>query len=87
MMRTSEDSADETNHQPETSSDESESDDGDEPGEVMFTHPTPLSFSLPHNHMLEQGAEAAVTLPPLEVRSVHSQPQGPKLSMLPPGPT
>ena len=56
MMRTSEDSADETNHQPATSSDESESDDGDEPGEVMLTHPTALSFSFPHNHMLEQVA-------------------------------
>ena len=87
MMRTSEDSADETNHQPATSSDESESDDGDESGEVMLTHPTALSFSFPHNHMLEQVAEAAVPVTPSEVRSVHSQPQRPKLSMLPPGTT
>ncbi len=57
------------NHQPEASSDESEdeslkSDDGDEPGEVMLTHPTPLSFSLPNNHVLDQGAKAAVAVPP-----------------------
>jgi hypothetical protein len=74
-------------HQPETSSEESESDDSDEPGEVMLTHPTALSFSFPHNHMLEQVAKAAVPVPPSEVRSVPSKPQCPKLSMVPPGPT
>jgi hypothetical protein len=73
--------------QSETSSDESESADGDEPGEVMLTHPTALSVSFPHKHMREQGAESAVTVPPPEVRSVHSQPQCPTLSMLPPGTT
>ena len=71
----------------ETSSDESESADGDEPGEVMLTHPTALSVPFTHKHMRAQGAESAVTVPPPEVRSVHSQPQCPKLSMLPPGTT
>jgi hypothetical protein len=57
------------NHQPETSSDESEDEslksaDGDQLGEVMLTHPTPLSISIPHNSVLEQGVVATVTVPP-----------------------
>ena len=71
----------------ESSSDESESADGDEPGEVMPTHPTALSVPFSHKHMRAQGAVSAVNVPPPEVRSVHSQPHDPQLFMLPPGTT
>ena len=92
MMRTSEDSDEEIESLESTNGADPGkvmTMHGDEPVEVMLTHPTALSFSCPHIHMLEQGAESAVTVPPgpPEVRSVHSQPQGPKLSMLPPGTT
>ena len=71
----------------ETSSDESESADGDEPGEVMPTHPTALSVPFTHKHMRAQGAVSAVSVPHPEVRSVHSQPHDPQKFMLPPGTT
>ena len=90
MMRTSEDSDEEIESLESTNGADPGkvmTMHGDEPVEVMLTHPTALSLACPHIHMLEQGAESAVTVPPLEVRSVHSQPQRPKLSMLPPGTT